>query len=134
MKMQSARQYRETVGVILQSTTRESIAGGFSSDAAVRPVTPTIQDVLKSPWLQTRMLVLYDLLIASLSVVSGFWFTPHYSAASGRIACLSLDYMIPILAASFVLTSLAAGLYERTYIKSPLSAFVAAPFAAAGEY
>ena len=42
--------------------------------------------------------------------------------------------MVPVLAASFVLASLAAGLYERKYIKSPLSTFVAAPVAAAGAW
>jgi hypothetical protein len=42
--------------------------------------------------------------------------------------------MVPVIAASFLLASLAAGLYERKYIKSPLSAVVAAPVAAAGAW
>ena len=97
-------------------------------------MSPTIRDVLKSPWWQTRILVVYDILIASLSVASGFWLTPYYGAESSRTAYLSLHDMVLVLAASFVLTSLAAGLYERKYIKSPLSAFVAAPVAAAGAW
>jgi len=134
MKMQNASQYREAVGVILQPTAPEMTAGGVSSDAALRPVSPTIRDVLKSPWWQTRILILYDVLIASLSVASGFWLTPYYGAEFRRTAYLSLDYMIPVIAASFLLASLAAGLYERKYIKSPLSVLVAAPFAAAGAW
>lgn len=121
----------EDAGAIAQATTSETIAGGYSADAAVRPVSPTIRDVLKSPWWQTRILVVYDVLIASLSVAAGFWLTPYYGAESGRSASLSLDYMVPVIAGSFVLASLAAGLYERKYIKSPLSAVVAAPVAAA---
>src|SRR5271157_2706714 len=62
------------------------------------------------------------------------WLRPYYGAEFRRTAYLSLDYMIPVIAASFLLASLAAGLYERKYIKSPLSVLVAAPFAAAGAW
>ncbi len=134
MKAQIASQFGQNAGVIVEPATPERMAAGVSSGAAVHPVSPTIRDVLKSPWWQTRILILYDVLIASFSVVSGFWLTPYYGAESGRTAYMSLDYMIPIFAASFVLASLASGLYERKYIKSLLSAVVAAPFAAAGAW
>lgn len=134
MKVQIARQFGEDAGVIVHPATPETLAGDVGSHAEVSPVSPTIRDVLKSPWWQSRILVVYDVLIASLSVVSGFWLTPYYGAEFRRTAYLSLDYMIPVLAAGFVLTSLAAGLYERKYVKSPLFAVVAAPFAAAGAW
>jgi hypothetical protein len=63
MKMQSASQFAENAGVIAQATTPETIAGDSGSHAAIRPVPPTIRDVLKSPWWQTRILIVYDVLL-----------------------------------------------------------------------
>jgi len=83
------------------------------------------RDILNSePW-RVRFLVIYDALVAALSVQAGHALSPAYQwIYESASPLLDAATLVPLFAVTFLLAAFVSGMYESDCLKSPGSALI----------